>query len=86
MSKYNEAFVAKYGSQPDMDYATETMYEFMLNAPKAYRKEKQMIEFMESNPDATLRQVFDYFNEITPDGLSPDDDGEDIIEEAENGN
>ena len=81
MSKYRDLFSAKYSGMTDMDYATETMYEFMLNAPEAYRTDKQIIEFMEKNPEATLREVFDYFNEITPDGLSPDDDGEDVITE-----
>ncbi len=79
MSRYREIFEKMYSGCKDKDYASETTYLFMLNAPEEYEKEKEMTVFMEGNPDASLREVFDYFNQITPDGLSPADDGTDLI-------
>lgn len=80
MSKYREVLSDRYGDSVNSDYATETMYDFMLDAPEEYENEEEMLEYLEKNPDCTLRDVFDYFNVITPDGLSPNDDGGDLAD------
>lgn len=84
MSGYKERFEELYSADKNGDYASETMYYFMLNAPAEYGKEEEMLSFIMSS-DASLRQVFDFFNEITPDGLSPLDDGEDLLVEGNDG-
>lgn len=56
-------------------------YLFLINAPRDYENEDEMLEYAKAHPDASIRELIDYFNEITPDGDPPcavdwDDDDE----------
>ena len=43
----------------------------MLEAPKPYGVEKEMLAFGKNSPEATLKDFVKYFLSITPDDLPP---------------
>lgn len=43
-----------------------------------YHIEKEAREFLKKNPHPTGKELARFFDETAPDGLSPEDDGEDL--------
>lgn len=75
MSTFREAFDKKYKKEKWADYNEETDYLFMANAPRDYRVEDEMLEYMNSHPNATVAELYDYFDKIAPEGEPIGDDG-----------
>lgn len=44
-----------------------------------YEIEKEAEKFSEEHPNATARDLFDFFDKTAPDGLAPGDDGADLM-------
>nr|DAO42501.1 MAG TPA: hypothetical protein [Caudoviricetes sp.] len=65
------------------DYETHMDYMWAWGAPFDYQNEPEMMEYVESHPEATLKDINHYFDLITPDGLPPGDDGKDLLEDGE---
>lgn len=81
MSDYMEMFEKKF-KRDNMSYAEEMDYLFMLNAPNQYGVEKEIMEYWENNPNATVKELYDFFDELVPDGTLPiGDDGSDLLSE-----
>lgn len=71
-----------YSYDEEDGYARINEFEFMLGAPEQYENEDEMLDYAKAHPDATMRELVEYFDEITPDGLPPcasewDDDDDD---------
>lgn len=41
----------------------------------------EMVEYIDAHPEATYKELWSYFDENVPDGLAPDDDGLDLMED-----
>lgn len=78
MSEYRELFEQRFKKEK-MDYREEMEYLFMLNAPEQYQVEDEVLNYLKSHPNATIAELSDYYDEISPHGLAPDDDGADLL-------
>lgn len=58
-------------------------YLCALEAPFDYQNESEMMEYVESHPEASIEDVSHYFDLITPNGLPPGDDGADLLDDDE---
>lgn len=79
--KYVKIITERYGRYKDGSYEEKGNYYFALLAPEQYQNEDEMLDFVEKNPNATLKEVSLYWSKITPDGLAPNDDGTDLLED-----
>lgn len=61
-------------------YETHEDYLFLLNAPRDYQVEPEMLEYAKAHPDATIKELSDYFDTVASEGLPPGDDGADLME------
>lgn len=80
MSEYKELFEKKYKKE-FTEYRDKMNYGFMLDAPEQYGVEDKMLDYLKKNPNINVLGLLDYFDEIVPDGLAPNDDGLDLLEE-----
>ena len=80
MTEYRTLFESRY-KKDNMDYAEEMDYLFMFLAPKQYGVEDEMLKYLKDNPEATVIELLDFFDEIAPEGLPDGDDGSDLIED-----
>lgn len=74
----------RYGPDPgvEMSYQEENEFYFLLEAAEQYEVEPQMLGYAKKHPEATVRQMVEYFVQIVPPGLPPcasewDDDDDD---------
>lgn len=81
--EYTKIIKERYGQYKNGTYEEKGNYLWIVNAPEQYQNESEMLEFVEKNPNATLKEVFSYWNKITPAGLAPGDDGADLLEDDE---
>ena len=79
-----EKYVDKIKDNPKTpeEVAEFDNFFWILGAPEQYENEEEMAEYLNSHPNATLKELFDYFEKITPIGLPPcasewEDDEED---------
>ncbi|MCD8115944.1 MAG: hypothetical protein LUE21_02315 [Oscillospiraceae bacterium] len=81
----HEEYVAviseRYGQIKNESYEMGGYYSCVSLAPEQYKVEASMLAFVKNHPDASLKEVCDYFGEITPVGLAPGDDGADLWED-----
>ena len=80
IEKRYEAAVFDENRRPK-DHEAYMTYLEILNAPFDYENEPEMLEYLESHPDAEIEDVDRYFTLITPDGPPPGDDGADPLDE-----
>lgn len=78
--EYKALITKRYSRPAPDDYENYGRYIWVLQAPEQYKTEASMLSYAKSHPNATLRELFNYFNKITPDGLAPGDDGADLME------
>ncbi len=57
------------GTTSDEDLLNDSL--FLINAPRDYENEDEMLEYAKAHPDATVKELLHYFDEITPDGDPP---------------
>ena len=67
----------------EMSYADENNLLWLLNAPEGYQVEDEMLKYAHEHPDASMKELIEYFDEVAPDGLAPGDDGKDLAEPDE---
>ena len=68
-------------SDVEMSYADENNLLLLLNAPREYLVEGEMLKYAQEHPDADMNDLIDYFDEVAPTGLAPGDDGKDLEED-----
>lgn len=61
-----------------MSYDEENIFLFLINGPEQYHNEDKMLKFIQNHPNATMNEVWDYFDEITPHGYPPGTTEEDF--------
>ena len=72
----------KYG-ESELNQYDQDIYEWLYDAPQYYGNDLEMDDFFSEHPDASLLELDKYWESITPDGLAPGDDGEDLLEDDE---
>ena len=77
--EYERIIKQRYLAEKSKSYETRGYYDWVLMAPAQYLVEPSMLSYVKEHPNATLKEVFCYFDEIVPDGLAPGDDGEDLL-------
>lgn len=76
-TEYQKAIIKRYaGAIPDSekcpeDYEKIADFYFILEAPEQYENEPEMLLYINNNPDASVKDLLEYFDKITPDGLPP---------------
>lgn len=80
MSKYKELFETRYMKE-NQSYKEKADYLFMIGAPEEYDVEDEMLEYLINNSNATIDDVYNYFDKIAPYGLAPNDDGSDLLDD-----
>ena len=76
--EYQSIIKQRYGNERSKSYEKRGYYDWVLMAPQQYLVEYPMLSYVKEYPEATLKEVFCYFDRITPDGLAPGDNGEDL--------
>ena len=77
MSEYETLFKINKDYPEILDH-----FLFMLNAPQKYGGEDEMLKYLKDNPEATLSELLEHFDEIVPYGTLPvGDDGSDLLED-----
>lgn len=72
----------KYG-ESELSQYDKDLYDWLYDGPKHYGNDSAMEEFYSENPDATLADLDKYWESITPPGLAPGDDGNDLQDDGE---
>lgn len=79
--EYIKLIAERYGQYKDGNYEEEQDYYWILEAPANYENEEETLKYLKKHPKATLKEVIRYWDDITPDGLAPNDDGSDLLED-----
>lgn len=79
--EYTKLIQERYSGVDRNNYEQYGYYLAIYHAPAQYMTEASMLSYAKRNPNATAKELFDYFNKITPDGLAPGDDGADLLED-----
>lgn len=69
--EYTKLIKERYEHLAQESYEQQGNYYCALHAPYQYKTEEAMLAYIKQNPTATLKEVSDYFSEITPPGLAP---------------
>ena len=79
--EYTELIRKRYAHMKGESYEMQANYYAVYYGPHQYKTESSMLAYIKEHPQATLKEVCNYFNKITPDGLAPGDSGADLLEE-----
>lgn len=55
----------------EMERDDEECLLLLLNAPEQYEVEEVMLQYANEHPDASMKELVDYFDEVAPEGLPP---------------
>lgn len=55
--------------------------EMFIYGSQQYEIEKEAELFVKEHPDATARELFEFFDRTAPEGLAPGDDGKDLLDD-----
>ena len=80
-SKYKKLVRERYDHGQEMTYAEEGTFLWLLDAPDAYQNEDAMLEYIDEHPDATMEELMSYWESITPEGLPPGMDPEELLDD-----
>ncbi|MCD8143543.1 MAG: hypothetical protein LUD83_09785 [Clostridiales bacterium] len=69
--EYTALIIERYERLKDESYEASGDYSCVLLAPEQYRVEASMLAYVKGHPNVSLKDVCNYFSEITPPGLPP---------------
>ena len=69
-SEYIQLMRSRF-EKDEMSYNEESDFLALINGPEAFRNEPEMLSFAKEHPDATMEDMIDYWDSITPPGLPP---------------
>lgn len=69
--------------EDEMSYNDETTFLFLINAPDQYDNEAEMLKYAKEHPEKTMQELIDYWDSITPDGLPPGMDPEELVDDED---
>lgn len=78
-SRYEQLMRARF-EKDEMSYAEENDLFFLLDAPAQYGNEEEMLEYIMNHEQASLAEIMEYFDSITPDGFPPNMTEEDLAD------
>ena len=81
-SRYEQLMRARF-EKDEMSYAEENDLFFLLDAPAQYGNEEEMLEYIMNHEQASLAEIMEYFDSITPDGLPPGMTEEDLMDDED---
>lgn len=71
-TEFQRYMVDKYAEGvPEGSYEHEQEFLGVLNAAEQYEVEPEMLAYAKAHPNATVRELDDYFESIVPPGLPP---------------
>lgn len=82
-TKFQELIRKRYDHGQKMSYAEEGNFLCLLNGPNAYQNEGKMLEYAEENPDISLEELVTHWHSITPEGLPPGMDPDELLRDDE---
>lgn len=77
--EYMALIEKRYKATLSESYAMQADYYWAYYAPFQYKVEASMLAYVKKHPNATLRDICNYFVRIAPEGLAPGDDGADLL-------
>ena len=81
-SRYEQLMRARF-EKDEMSYAEENDLFFLLDAPAQYGNEEEMLEYILNHEQASLAEIMEFFDSITPDGLPPGMTEEDLMDDED---
>ncbi len=81
-SRYEEIMRERF-ERDEMSYAEENDLFFLLDAPAQYGNEEEMLEYIMNHEQASLAEIMEYFDTITPEGLPPGITEEDLADDED---
>ena len=78
-TRFQKLIRERYDHGQEMSYAEEGTFLCLLNGPNAYQNEDKMLEYAEANPDISMEDLVDYWYSITPEGLPPGMDPDELL-------
>ncbi len=81
-SRYEQLMRARF-EKDEMSYAEENDFFFLLDAPAQYGNEEEMLEYILNHEQASLAEIMEFFDSITPDGLPPGMTEEDLMDDED---
>ena len=77
--EYVQLLRERYTPVGDAEYEEEADFLWMLNAPKQCCVQEEVLEYMKAHPDATVKELIDYFESMDPEIVDEDEDDEDEV-------
>ncbi|MCD7755812.1 MAG: hypothetical protein LUJ09_05720 [Firmicutes bacterium] len=76
-----ERFDTKEMPYEKLDELNRGYIDWLLNAPEGYGVEEEMLKYAKENPEASLRELNELFDELAKDKDPPDFGGDDELED-----
>lgn len=71
-TEFQRYMVEQYAEDiPEGSYRDEQQFLFVMEAAEQYEVEQEMLAYAKEHPNATVRELDEYFDTITTDGLPP---------------
>ena len=77
VTEYQKLLQKKYGNKYQDKDEGEEFYTYMFLAPGQYDVEEDVIEFINSHPDATIEELLEFVDTVIPNIEVVDEDVED---------
>ena len=78
--EYTQLIKKRYEAASRENYEQRGYYTCVMMAPSQYLTERSMLRYVQAHPTASLKELFVYFEKITPEGLAPGDNGADLLD------
>lgn len=70
-TEFQRLVMERYPLGDNTIYEEKGDYMWLIDGPLQYENELEILKYAKENPNATLRQLNEYWDHITPDGLPP---------------
>ena len=70
-TEYQKRVLERFDAGENMTFSESSTLDMVYYGPAQYGNESVMLAFLDDHPSATLQEVHDYWDSITPDGLPP---------------
>ena len=67
--KYVQVLRERYTPADDAEYEEEADFLWMLNAPEQCEVQEEVLDYMEAHPEASLKELVQFFDSLFPDGI-----------------
>ena len=81
MTEFEKLIRERYDHGQKMEPEEEGAFMAMLDGPFAFENEDEMLEYAKEHPEATVIELYEYWDSITPEGLAPGMDPEELLKD-----